>query len=724
MTMTMRKMIVMRRRDSKMLVPLLLMVVLTVCPNAWNLQCLADSSYFYDPFELSGGGDTTEYDAMVIDPLGAIYSHGAPYGGYGRASRAALARLPLILPEISSSSSSSSSSVSIEEEEEDAQQHHYFRVRDHGGQLFACRLYHEDALDRSSLHDSMFTPPVLQQQPRTTTAAAQRQTTTAAAADPVAKTTTTTAKNIAQPQQQTSTTATTPASSSSSVVRTVDQPPKTAKANSLPATTRVIRPSSSSSSSIGGSAGGSSSSPTAVTGSSPAAAPAPAVSTPATTSVASTTTTNSDGDNNDDSNIDPVDVELTLRESLHGVCGQVHKGYWSYEWCFEREVTQFHVEYDTTTNQVKVDQVTNLGMYAHREMHFLDRQNDEHTMVNEWAEDEPEVARIVDAHLDGTLCGGTDMTTPTPRRTYALLQCCSDKIVKRHKGMIHREGRPYQTDLIAVLDVVEDPDIQCLYNVTVCTPLLCGSSSTTAAATTADNTANAVALAAAQAAVAATRLLEDLNGINKINHEESIRQILDRTLNQLCLQSQSGGWWVYEICHRKSIRQYHETLGVRKNSAGAKVSAKVVESEHILGRYDITNESHVPDEEEWKLVVNATTTTSTAASLLWGEGNGAYYQVEYTGGDTCDTADVTDSAVVAGTKTAGGSSSNKAVFLLQRAASVRYHCGHTFDVQVSEDTTCHYIVDVKVPGLCRHPLFRAPIAKKQVMKCLPVPDDE
>jgi Glucosidase II beta subunit-like protein len=373
---------------------------------------------------------------------------------------------------------------------------------------------------------------------------------------------------------------------------------------------------------------------------------------------------------------------------------------------------------------VKVDQVTNLGTYAHREMYFLDHQQedeDEHTTVNEWAEDEPEVARIVDAHLDGTLCGGTTTTPPSPRRTYALLQCCSDKIVKRHKGMIHREGRPYQTDLIAVLDVIEDPDVQCLYNVTVCTPLLCGSTTggATTAATAADNkdTANA----ALQAAVAATRLLEDLNGINKINTEESIRQILDRTLHQLCLQSPSGGWWIYEFCHQKSIRQYHETLGVRQNSAGAKISAKLVESEHILGTYDRSTSETAPHnmqkdkEEEWKLVVNATATTTA-----WGEGNGAYYQVEYTGGDTCDTADVTDSAVVAGTQTGG----NKAVRLLQRAASVRYHCGHTFDVQVSEDTTCHYIVDVKVPGLCRHPLFRAPIAKKQIMKCLPVNDDD
>lgn len=439
-----------------------------------------------------------------------------------------------------------------------------------------------------------------------------------------------------------------------------------------------------------------------------------------------------DVDDDDDDTIDPVVIEMSLMEHLQGVCGQVHKGYWSYEWCFMGEITQFHVEYDTKTNQVKVDRVTNLGTYARRDLQLImmNRTNndndDDFLFVNEWAQDEPEVARVVDYHLDGTLCDATEPATP--RRTHAILQCCGPKVVKRHKGMVHRDGRPFLTDLVAVLDVVEDPDLKCTYNFTICTPLLCGDTATTDTnAAPADDDATAAAAAAEKAAVDAARLVEDLNGSSKINDEESIRQILDRTLTQLCLQSSQsgGGWWTYEFCHEKSIRQFHETLGVRKNSAGAKVASKVVESEHVLGKYDPASEAHVQDGEEYKYVVNATSTTSStsttsttnvAVGTSWGEGNGAYYQVEYTGGDTCDTSDVTDSAIVAGT--AGKTT------MLRRAASVRYHCGSAFDVQVSEDSTCHYIVDVKVPGLCRHPLFRAPISKRQIMKCLPVDNEE
>jgi hypothetical protein len=38
---------------------------------------------------------------------------------------------------------------------------------------------------------------------------------------------------------------------------------------------------------------------------------------------------------------------------------------------------------------------------------------------------------------------------------------------------------------------------------------------------------------------------------------------------------------------------------------------------------------------------------------------------------------------------------------------------------VKEDSTCYYIVKVSIPALCTHPLFQAPISKKQVVKCLP-----
>jgi hypothetical protein len=73
---------------------------------------------------------------------------------------------------------------------------------------------------------------------------------------------------------------------------------------------------------------------------------------------------------------------------------------------------------------------------------------------------------------------------------------------------------------------------------------------------------------------------------------------------------------------------------------------------------------------------------------------------------------VTDAAIIAGSAGAGG--------IITRASSVRYYCGNSHSITVNEDSTCHYLVHVTVPELCKHPLFMAPLAKKQVVKCLPV----
>jgi len=195
-----------------------------------------------------------------------------------------------------------------------------------------------------------------------------------------------------------------------------------------------------------------------------------------------------------------------------------------------------------------------------------------------------------------------------------------------------------------------------------------------------------------------------------LNESESLREILDRTLAKVCLQTAQGGWWVYEYCHKEQIRQFHEVTAMRKGSSANALPSRIVESEHILGRYNVAAiaSEEIGDDEEWKLVVNA-----TEDGKVFGDGNGAYYEIEYTGGDVCDHEDVTGSAIVAGsTGTNGG--------IVERASTVRFYCGNEFGIQVNEDHTCHYVVQLKVPGLCGHPLFRAPILKKQIMKCLPV----
>ena len=144
------------------------------------------------------------------------------------------------------------------------------------------------------------------------------------------------------------------------------------------------------------------------------------------------------------------------------------------------------------------------------------------------------------------------------------------------------------------------------------------------------------------------------------------------------------------------------------------------DSEFILGKFDATVHESVTKEMDWQHVVNATDlgidsrqTKGRATPTAHG-GNGAYYFQEYTSGDVCNHQDVTDSAIKAGQVGEGG---------IERATTVRYSCGNQLDITVKEDSTCHYILDVSIPELCYHPLFKAPVSKKQVVKCLPAPQN-
>jgi hypothetical protein len=149
------------------------------------------------------------------------------------------------------------------------------------------------------------------------------------------------------------------------------------------------------------------------------------------------------------------------------------------------------------------------------------------------------------------------------------------------------------------------------------------------------------------------------------------------------------------------------------------VTASDVDTEYTLGLYKIKDHEAYPKQDEWQHVVNAT----VPGGVLGGQskprgrqlptaygGNGAYFFQEYPGGQTCEHPDVTEAAIKANKVGEGG---------IERAASVRYSCGNQFEMNIKEDSTCHYIVDVTIPALCSHPLFKATVFKKQVVKCLP-----
>ena len=170
--------------------------------------------------------------------------------------------------------------------------------------------------------------------------------------------------------------------------------------------------------------------------------------------------------------------------------------------------------------------------------------------------------------------------------------------------------------------------------------------------------------------------------------------------------------WVYEVCHGRHVRQYHDA---DKFDSATRSHSRVPESVHMLGYYSKDDLEGFPNEEEILHVTNPSSDEDIGTSkknAAMKDSGGAFFEQEYTGGDLCDHSDVTDAAVVAGNVGEGG---------IKRATTVRYFCGEEFFItRVNEDSTCHYIVHITIPDLCEHPLFKTPVVKKQVVKCLPV----
>lgn len=168
--------------------------------------------------------------------------------------------------------------------------------------------------------------------------------------------------------------------------------------------------------------------------------------------------------------------------------------------------------------------------------------------------------------------------------------------------------------------------------------------------------------------------------------------------------------WTYELCPGEYIRQYHEKTILDRATGTA---TKQIDSEHMLGKYDVNTYGNVSGEKEWDMMQNVTALNPTGvskstAALKPNQGNGAFYVQEYIGGDICDEVDVTGAAIKAGEVGEGN---------IGRATTVKYGCGSQVEMIVKEDSTCHYVATVWLPTLCHHPLFMTTTSTAQVVKC-------
>jgi len=89
------------------------------------------------------------------------------------------------------------------------------------------------------------------------------------------------------------------------------------------------------------------------------------------------------------SNTIPPNIQLVLSK-LNGMCVQIHKGdWWSYEWCHEGDVTQFHVNIDESDLNEAMQSAARLGKdlnVEHGGGEFMGLKIESITTVGSWSE--------------------------------------------------------------------------------------------------------------------------------------------------------------------------------------------------------------------------------------------------------------------------------------------------------------------------------------------------
>jgi hypothetical protein len=142
------------------------------------------------------------------------------------------------------------------------------------------------------------------------------------------------------------------------------------------------------------------------------------------------------------------------------------------------------------------------------------------------------------------------------------------------------------------------------------------------------------------------------------------RRVLDSLSNWCAYRVE--GWWTYEVCYKKKVRQYHVDV----------VNGNDVSADFLLGTY-----SDMLVDLSMKDIKNTSEWDGSDSSDVFVS-------------DLCDNGDVCDLEEVGGP------------LGMKRTVEVRYYCGSSVQpmlVDVKEPRSCHYIFDVRMASLCSVP---------------------
>lgn len=193
-----------------------------------------------------------------------------------------------------------------------------------------------------------------------------------------------------------------------------------------------------------------------------------------------------------------------------------------------------------------------------------------------------------------------------------------------------------------------------------------------------------------------------LNNQNELNFDTSARnssseksrspiQLLEPLLKGNSCSYKFDLFWIYELCHGKFLRQYHEE--------NAKYKAKVTQ-EYYLGRMD-PDEIKVHMEEYEKEMTEIERLGQSRPTVLVNGVYKPYVVVNMTGGTKCDL-----------TKR-------------NRVARIVYVCNEEPSLElysIKEISTCEYEAIVLSPHLCQHKDFKIDTATQHEIKCFALDD--
>mmetsp|Transcript_8142 Transcript_8142/g.9897 ORF Transcript_8142/g.9897 Transcript_8142/m.9897 type:complete len:211 (+) Transcript_8142:626-1258(+) len=146
----------------------------------------------------------------------------------------------------------------------------------------------------------------------------------------------------------------------------------------------------------------------------------------------------------------------------------------------------------------------------------------------------------------------------------------------------------------------------------------------------------------------------------------------------MCVQRHEN-WWSFEFCFKRHARQFH----LEAETKNGKRTMNTV-ADFSLGYF-------IDDERTQLTLVNQEQNLPPGFSIPGSEGE-PRIEFEYINGTPCDLE-----------------------LSEPRASTIRITCGETNSlVSVVEDYSCHYILTVTTPAICKHPVFSKQIPTRTV----------